>query len=77
MERLNPQKTVTLFSGDGGTGKSLLSLQLAVSVASGRNRVGKHVAEGSAIYISAEDDNDELHRRLDDTLRADSESTMT
>jgi hypothetical protein len=32
---LVPHKTVTLFSGDGGTGKSLMALQLAVAVAAG------------------------------------------
>lgn len=68
---LIPQKTVTLFSGDGGTGKSLLALQLAVGVASGRGWIGKAAPEGSVIYMSAEDDDDELHRRLDDILRAE------
>ncbi len=71
---LVPQKTVTLFSGDGGTGKSLLALQLAVSVAASRAWIGKPVSEGSVIYISAEDDDDELHRRVDDILRAEGET---
>ena len=35
VDALVPMKTVTLFSGDGGTGKSLLALQLAVAVAAG------------------------------------------
>ncbi len=68
---LVPDRTVTLFSGDGGTGKSLLSLQLAVSVAAGRAWIGKAVSQGRVIYMSAEDDDDELHRRIDDILRAD------
>lgn len=68
---LVPQNTVTLFSGDGGTGKSLLSLQLAVAVSTGRQWIGKAVSEGSVIYMSAEDDDNELHRRLDDILRAE------
>ena len=68
---LIPKKTVTLFSGDGGTGKSLLALQLAVGVAAGRGWIGKAASEGSVIYMSAEDDDDELHRRLEDILRAD------
>lgn len=67
---LIPQKTVTLFSGDGGTGKSLVSLQLAVSVAAMLAWLGKGVSGGRVIYMSAEDDDDELHRRLDDILRA-------
>ncbi len=67
---LVPQKTVTLFSGDGGTGKSLLALQLAVATATGSAWVGRSVAKGGVIYISAEDDDDELHRRTDDILQA-------
>lgn len=68
---LIPQKTVTLFSGDGGTGKSLLALQLAVAVSAARPWISKPVSSGSVIYLSAEDDYDELHRRVDDILRAD------
>ncbi|MEM9899905.1 MAG: AAA family ATPase [Pseudomonadota bacterium] len=69
---LVPQKTVTLFSGDGGTGKSLLALQLAVAVTAGMSWIGKAASAGRAIFLSAEDDDDELHRRLDDILRAES-----
>lgn len=61
---LVPGRTVTLLSGDGGTGKSLLALQLACAVALGRPWIGRDVATGGAVYISAEDDRDELHRRL-------------
>lgn len=68
---LIPQKTVTLFSGDGGTGKSLVALQLAVAATTGRAWLGKPTSEGSVIYMSAEDDDDELHRRLDDIIRVD------
>jgi RecA-family ATPase len=62
--------TVTLFSGDGGTGKSLLALQLAVSVATGGSWLGRTVKQGRVIFFSAEDDDDELHRRIADVLRA-------
>lgn len=68
---LVPQKTVTLFSGDGGTGKSLLALQLAVAAVLGTRWLGRWVSPGNALMISAEDDDDELHRRLDDALRAE------
>lgn len=68
---LVPNKTVTLFSGDGGTGKSLLALQLAVAVATGRQWIGNALHGGRVMFLSAEDDNDELHRRLDDILRAE------
>lgn len=65
-----PQRTVTLFSGDGGTGKSLLALQLAVATSAGAEWIGHSVQQGSALFLSAEDDDDEIHRRLDDILRA-------
>jgi len=65
------QKTVTLFSGDGGTGKSLLALQLAVAVAAQTAWIGKTINTGRVIFLSAEDDDDELHRRLDDILTAE------
>jgi RecA-family ATPase len=67
---LVPNSTVTLFSGDGGTGKSLLSLQLAVAVASGGNWLGFDLAQGAAVFLSAEDDQDEIHRRLQDVTHA-------
>ena len=70
VKELVPQNTVTLFGGDGGTGKSLLALQLAAGVAAGSGWLGKNVEPGNAIYISAEDDEDELHRRLADILRS-------
>jgi RecA-family ATPase len=59
-----PSSTVTLLGGDGGTGKSLLAMQLAVASATGRTWLGMDVKEGGAIYVSAEDDLDELRRRL-------------
>jgi RecA-family ATPase len=67
---LVPQNTVTLLGGDGGTGKSLLALQLAAGVAMGAEWIGKPVSQGRAICISAEDDEDELQRRLADILRS-------
>lgn len=71
VEGLVPSGTVTLLGGDGGTGKSLLSLQLACAVALGRRWIGFPVASGPALFISAEDDVDELHRRIVDVSRAE------
>ncbi|MER9279591.1 AAA family ATPase [Mesorhizobium sp. M0522] len=64
VPELIPAATVTLFSGDGGTGKSLLALQLGVSTATGTDWIGNMLEEGHALYLSAEDDIDEIHRRL-------------
>jgi RecA-family ATPase len=71
VPELVPQRTVTLFSGDGGTGKSLLGLQLAVAVSARTQWIGNSVEQGRAIFLSAEDDDDELHRRLYDILQAE------
>lgn len=62
---LVPDKAVTLFSGNGGIGKSTVMFQLAAAVASGRKWLGRDVMLRRAAYLSAEDDRDELHRRLD------------
>lgn len=66
-----PSGTVTLLSGDGGTGKSLIALQLAAACALGRHWIGRGVASGDALFISAEDDEPELHRRLADVIEAE------
>jgi len=60
----------TLLYGDGGTGKSLVALQLAVASATGTNWLSQSTRAGSVLYLSAEDDEDELHRRLNDVTRA-------
>ncbi|MEM6410693.1 MAG: AAA family ATPase [Pseudomonadota bacterium] len=68
---LIPSRTVTLLGGDGGTGKSLIALQLAVAVASGAPWLGLSAVDGPALFMSAEDDVDELHRRLHAICTAD------
>lgn len=65
VETLVPSRVVTLLQGDGGTGKSILALQLAVATVTGRKWLGQDVRRGNALYLSAEDDRGELHRRLD------------
>lgn len=62
---LIPAKTITLLSGDGAAGKTTLALQLAAARALGRDWIGTVPRAGRTLFISAEDDEDELHRRLD------------
>jgi RecA-family ATPase len=59
-----PDRTVTMLSGEGGTGKSLLALQLMVSMALRLDWLGKPVVPGPCVYFGAEDEVDELHRRV-------------
>ena len=70
-----PAHTVTILGGDGGTGKSLLALQLAAATALnegfGTEWIGCPVSPGRALYLSAEDELDEMHRRLADIAAAE------
>ena len=66
-----PANVVTLLSGDGGTGKSLLALQFAVATALGRDWMGSPLAARRVLYLAAEDDADEIHRRLASILEAE------
>jgi RecA-family ATPase len=61
---LIPSRTVTLLSGDGGTGKSQLALQLVAASALGIDWLGLPVLEGACLFYTAEDEADELHKRL-------------
>jgi RecA-family ATPase len=59
-----------IMSGDGGTGKTKLALQLAAAIAAGlRDWIGGVVdAEGPVIVFSAEEKLKEMHRRTLDTI---------
>jgi len=63
---LIPAGDITMLGGDGGTGKSLLALQLAVATATKGEWIGQSIGTpGKVMFLSAEDDLDELHRRLE------------
>ena len=67
---LIPARNTTQLGGDGGTGKSLLAAQLAVAtVVRGRSWLGCEVMHGPVVYLGAEDDLDEMHRRFADIAR--------
>lgn len=69
---LIPHRTVTILGGDGGTGKSLVALQLAVASAARTAWLGQLVERpGPVVYISAEDERDELHRRMADVTESE------
>ena len=55
---------VTLFYGDGGIGKSLMTMQLQVAGSLNQNWLGLDVEPGRSLGIYAEDNENEIHRRI-------------
>lgn len=70
IEDLIPMGQVTLLSGDGGVGKSLLALQLAAAAAMSQDTLDLEPWAGRTLYVGAEDDQDEFLRRLADITKA-------
>jgi RecA-family ATPase len=59
-----PDRNVTLFSGEGGRGKSLLAKQLSAATVLARDWIGTLPEPGPVIYLNYEDDDDEICHRL-------------
>jgi hypothetical protein len=57
---------VTMLNGDGAAGKTTIALQLLAATVRGTDWLGSVVDEpGKAIFLTAEEDQDEIHRRCD------------
>lgn len=65
-----PCRDVTLLSGHGGHGKSYLALALGACIAAGSPFLGREVRQGQVIYMSAEDPEPMVRRRLRIICRA-------
>lgn len=59
-----PARNVTLLTGQGGVGKTLLMQQLAAATVLARDWIGVVPERGPVLFITAEDDEDELHFRF-------------
>jgi RecA-family ATPase len=59
-----PLKQAGLFSGEGGTGKSILELMKNVAHVAAKDWLGSMPEPGPAFYLGAEDDEEEIHIRL-------------
>jgi RecA-family ATPase len=68
---LFPARNVVLLSGDGGVGKSLLALQLALCISTAIRWLDIEVASGPVVYLSAEDDEMEVANRVKEIASAD------
>lgn len=60
-----PWRSCVFLTGIGASGKSLLTQQRMTCSAAGRPFMGVELRPGVSIYISCEDDAEELHRRQD------------
>jgi RecA-family ATPase len=63
IPKLAPAGEVTLFTGAGSAGKSLLAQQLATALAAGVPTLGIEMGQAPAVYITCEDDEEQLHFR--------------
>jgi RecA-family ATPase len=63
IDGLVPAVRVTSLLGNGGLGKTLLAVQIAVHVALGRHVFGQSVSGGPVLGIFCEDEQEELERR--------------
>lgn len=70
IPRLAPAGEVTLFTGAGAVGKSLLAQQLATALAAGVRTLGLDLVKAPAIYLTCEDDAAQLHWRQSHICRA-------
>jgi hypothetical protein len=61
-----PLKQVGLFSGEGGTGKSILEMMKDVAHVMGKDWLGCLPEPRPAFYLGAEDDENEIHIRFYD-----------
>ncbi len=59
-----PLRQAGLFSGEGGTGKSIIELMKNVAHVTAKDWLGTLPEPGPAFYLGAEDDQDEIHIRL-------------
>ncbi len=65
-----PAAEVTLFTGAGSAGKSLLAQQLCTAMAAGVPTLGLTMEHAPSIYITCEDDPAQLHWRQEHICRA-------
>jgi RecA-family ATPase len=64
-----PLNQAGLFSGEGGTGKSIIELTKDVAHVIGQDWLGSLPERGPTFYIGAEDEADEIRRRLSDIAK--------
>lgn len=70
IDGLLPRGEVTLLAAHGGTGKSMLSLSLALHAAAGRAWAGRRCPAQNVVLVSFEDPADRVCERMQRIVRA-------
>lgn len=71
LDPIIPRRVVTLLGGHGGAGKTMLGMQLAVHFAAGQAFAGFAPGPGGrAVFLSFEDEGDDVLPRLDAIIAA-------
>ncbi len=69
VDGLFPERCISILFGEGGKGKSLLALRIALAVAAGETVFGRDVIKSPVLYLDAELDGDEMKSRADLIVR--------
>lgn len=70
LDSVIPDGEVSLLTGRGGVGKTLLAQQMATAIAKGLPFLGRQVDQRKVMLFLCEDSEDELHVRQDDINRS-------
>ena len=77
ISELLPQRVIAGLIAPGGSGKSMLAMHIGVALAGGSSLFGQFYAPrpGTVVFLSGEDDIDEMHRRLSAILATEAKGT--
>jgi RecA-family ATPase len=64
-----PMRNITMLGGEGSIGKSLLLMQLSGATVLGKDWIGTLPEPGPVLYMSCEEDDEEVCRRMDAVAR--------
>lgn len=68
VKNIIPTGEVTMLTGNGGEGKSLIAMQLLIAASTGTRWLGREIKAIRSMGMFCEDDRDELHRRTNQVL---------
>jgi len=73
-----PKNIIGCLVAPGGTGKSMLAMHIGVALSGGTSLFARYLAPkpGVVVYLSGEDDEHEMHRRLSRIVSAESPRTQ-